>query len=106
MQDRTPAEPLHPVARGLAAPASGLERFPPAARWDDWEELDAKAWPRKVKRRFQLIPTICFNREAACGLLPHVDPQTMQMQKVGGNPVPPGSRGRHCANGPATPNQI
>jgi len=99
-------EPLHPVARQLAPPASGLERFPPVARWDDWEELDAKAWPRKVKRRFQLIPTICFNCEAACGLLAYVDPQTLQIQKFEGNPVHPGSRGRNCAKGPATLNQI
>src|SRR6266851_4167269 len=99
-------EPLHPVARQLAPPASGLERFPPVARWDDWEELDAKAWPRKVKRRFQLIPTICFNCEAACGLLAYVDPQTLQIQKFEGNPVHPGSRGRNCAKGPATLNQV
>src|SRR5216684_3761357 len=99
-------EPLHPVARQLAPPASGLERFPPVARWDDWEELDAKAWPRKVKRRFQLIPTICFNCEAACGLLAYVDPQTLQIQKFEGNPVHPGSRGRNYAKGPATLNQV
>ena len=24
-----------------------LENFPPPERWDDWEELDAKAWPRR-----------------------------------------------------------
>ena len=106
MQDLTPSEPLHPVAQRLAAPASGLERFPPPARWDDWEEYDAKAWPAKVKRQFQLIPTICFNCEAACGLLAYVDPKTMQIHKFEGNPVHPGSRGRNCAKGPATLNQI
>src|SRR5258707_1896973 len=104
--ERRSNEPLHPVARTLAAPASGLERFPPAARWDDWEELDSKAWPRKVKRRFQLIPTICFNCEAACGLLAYVDVQTLKVHKFEGNPVHPGSRGRNCAKGPATLNQI
>jgi anaerobic selenocysteine-containing dehydrogenase len=106
MQDLTPSEPLHPVARELAAPAAGLERFPPAHRWDDWEELDGKAWPRKVKRRFQLIPTICFNCEAACGLLAYVDPQSLTIHKFEGNPVHPGSRGRNCAKGPATLNQV
>ena len=106
MQDLTPAEPLHPVARTLAAPASGLERYPPAARWDDWEELDSKAWPRKVKRRFQLIPTICFNCEAGCGLLAYVDVESLKVHKFEGNPVHPGSRGRNCAKGPATLNQI
>src|ERR1700730_11099817 len=106
MQDLTPNEPLHPVARTLAAPASGLERFPPAARWDDWEELDSKAWPRKVKPRFQPSPPFCFTCEAACGLLAYVDVQSLKVHKFEGNPVHPGSRGRNCAKGPATLNQI
>src|SRR6266508_3094722 len=99
------AEPLHPVARDLE-PARGLNRFPPAARWDDWEEYDSKAWPRKVKRRYSLIPTICFNCEAACGLLAYVDKTTLRIQKFEGNPEHPGSRGRNCAKGPATLNQV
>ena len=69
-------EPLHPVARGLAAPAGSLASYPPVERWDDWETYDAAAWPKKVKRRFALIPTICFNCEAACGLLAYVDKST------------------------------
>jgi len=63
------AEPLHPSARELPARAGGLASYPPVERWDDWEEYDATAWPRKVKRRYSLIPTICFDCEAACGLL-------------------------------------
>jgi anaerobic selenocysteine-containing dehydrogenase len=105
MTDRV-TEPLHPVARDLQAPAEGLHRFPPAALWDNWEEFDSRAWPRKVKRRYSLIPTICFNCEAACGLLAYVDKQTLQIQKFEGNPAHPGSRGRNCAKGPATLNQI
>src|SRR5262245_4695776 len=97
MTDRLPEEPLHPMARTLAPPASGLTPFPPVSRWDDWEEFDPKALPRKVKRRFQLIPTICFNCEAACGLLAYVDAQSLTIQKFEGNPVHPGSRGRNCA---------
>ncbi|MGH7331703.1 MAG: molybdopterin-dependent oxidoreductase, partial [Candidatus Rokuibacteriota bacterium] len=53
-----------------------------------------------------LIPTICFNCEAACGLLAYVDKQTLQIQKFEGNPTHPGSRGRNCAKGPATLNQV
>src|SRR3990172_7173345 len=105
MTDRL-AEPLHPVARDLEPPAQGLARFPPAARWDDWEEYDSKAWPTKVTRHYSLIPTICFNCEAACGLLAYVDRQTLRIQKFEGNPEHPGSRGRNCAKGPATLNQI
>ena len=98
------AEPLHPVARELTPPA--LASYPPVERWADWEEFDPVAWPEKVKRRYALIPTICFNCEAACGLLAYVDQQTLQIQKFEGNPVHPGSRGRNCAKGPATINQI
>jgi len=99
-------EPLHPVARELSEREGGLASYPPVARWDDWEEFDAVAWPRKVKRRYSLIPTICFNCEAACGLLAYVDQQTLKIQKFEGNPVHPGSRGRNCAKGPATLNQV
>ncbi len=99
-------EPLNPAAQGLAAPAGGLQSFPPVARWDDWEEYDPGAWPRKVPRRFRLVPTICFNCEAACGLLAYVDRDTLRIQKFEGNPEHPGSRGRNCAKGPATLNQV
>jgi anaerobic selenocysteine-containing dehydrogenase len=97
------AEPLHPVARDLT-PA--LQSYPPASRWDDWEEYDPTAWPKRVVRRYRLIPTICFNCEAGCGLLAYVDRETGKVQKFEGNPEHPGSRGRNCAKGPATLNQI
>ncbi|MFQ5520065.1 MAG: molybdopterin-dependent oxidoreductase [Candidatus Methylomirabilia bacterium] len=99
-------EPLHPVARGLEAPASGLAPFPPADRWDDWEEYDPVAWPRKITRNYWLIPTVCFNCEAGCGLLAYVDKRSLKIQKFEGNPAHPGSRGRNCAKGPATLNQV
>src|SRR6266704_2619286 len=100
------AEPLHPVARELAAPRGGLMSYPPVERWEDWEEFDPVAWPQRVKRQYSLIPTICFNCEAACGLLAYVDRQTLKIQKFEGNPTHPGSRGRNCAKGPATLNQV
>jgi anaerobic selenocysteine-containing dehydrogenase len=100
------AEPLHPSAKELPAPTGGLASYPPVERWDDWEEYDATSWPRKVKRRYSLIPTICFNCEAACGLLAYVDRDTGKIQKFEGNPMHPGSRGRNCAKGPATLNQV
>jgi anaerobic selenocysteine-containing dehydrogenase len=99
-------DPLHPVARELTPPAGGLQSYPPSSRWDDWEEYDPLAWPKKVPRRYRLIPTICFNCEAACGLLAYVDRDSGRVQKFEGNPEHPGSRGRNCAKGPATLNQI
>ena len=53
-----------------------------------------------------LVPTTCFNCESACGLLAYVDPETLEVRKFEGNPEHPGSRGRNCAKGPATLNQI
>jgi anaerobic selenocysteine-containing dehydrogenase len=100
------SDPLHPVARELSPPSGGLAAYPPVERWGDWEEYDPVAWPRKVSRRYSLIPTICFNCEAACGLLAYVDRDTLRIQKFEGNPVHPGSRGRNCAKGPATLNQV
>src|SRR5262244_351339 len=100
------AVPLHPVAREMAESQGGLKSYPPVERWDDWEEYDPVAWPEKVKRRYSLIPTICFNCEAGCGLLAYVDRETLAIQKFEGNPTHPGSRGRNCAKGPATLNQV
>ncbi len=61
---------------------------------------------RKVKRRYSLIPTTCFNCEACCGLLAYVDKQTGDIRKLEGNPAHPASRGRNCAKGPATLTQV
>jgi anaerobic selenocysteine-containing dehydrogenase len=84
----------------------GLSAFPPKAAWDDWRELDSKAWPQRKERRYLLVPTTCFNCESACGLLAYVDRDTLQVRKLEGNPEHPGSRGRNCAKGPATLNQL
>jgi anaerobic selenocysteine-containing dehydrogenase len=83
-----------------------LAAFPPKERWDDWVELDSRAWPARKERRYQLVPTTCFNCESACGLLAYVDQESGRVQKFEGNPEHPGSRGRNCAKGPATINQI
>ncbi len=83
-----------------------LASFPPKERWDDWVELDSRSWPERQEKRFMLVPTTCFNCESACGLLAYVDRETLQVRKIEGNPEHPGSRGRNCAKGPATINQI
>ena len=83
-----------------------ISQYPPPDHWDDWVEWDGKAWPKRVARRYTLVPTVCFNCESACGLLAYVDKETFEIRKFEGNPVHPGSRGRNCAKGPATLNQI
>jgi len=83
-----------------------LASYPPYEKWDNWIEYDARAWPKKVERRYSLVPTTCFNCESACGLLAYVDQANGEIQKLEGNPLHPGSRGRNCAKGPATINQV
>jgi len=83
-----------------------LTNFPPVERWEDWTEYDPAAWPKKVEKHYSLIPTICFNCEAGCGLLAYVDKDSQEIRKFEGNPAHPGSRGRNCAKGPATINQV
>jgi anaerobic selenocysteine-containing dehydrogenase len=79
---------------------------PPSELWDDWVELDPDAWPERRERHYACVPTICFNCESGCGLLAFVDKETDAIEKFEGNPLHPGSRGRTCAKGPATINQV
>jgi anaerobic selenocysteine-containing dehydrogenase len=84
----------------------GLSNYPPVSEWDDHVAYDARAHPRKVAHHYTLVPTICFNCESGCGLLAYVDRDDLSIKKLEGNPAHPGSRGRNCAKGPATINQI
>ena len=110
VNDRVSASRAATEARGETFyPGSSrvnLAQFPPKERWDDWVELDSKSWPHRVEKRYMLVPTTCFNCESACGLLAYVDRDTLQVRKFEGNPESHGSRGRNCAKGPATLNQI
>ena len=94
-----------PGAVSRAVP-EGLTDYPPPDRWDHWAEYDPRAWPERKLRSYTLIPTVCFNCESGCGLLAYVDRETLEIQKFEGNPLHPGSRGRNCAKGPATHNQV
>ena len=87
-------------------PDGRMSSYPPSERWDDWVEWESTQWPERVARRYTLVPTICFNCESGCGLLAYVDKTTLEISKLEGNPKHPGSRGRNCAKGPATHNQI
>src|SRR5262249_25588167 len=102
----SPAEDPERMTITRLTPDSSLCSCPPPEKWDVWREYDVKQWPRRVEKRYQLVPTICFNCEAACGLLAWIDKDTMQVRKFEGNPLHPASRGRNCAKGPATINQI
>jgi anaerobic selenocysteine-containing dehydrogenase len=79
---------------------------PDPAEWDDYVDFESTSWPKKDRRRYWIIPSICFNCESACGVIAYVDKETLDVRKIEGNPVHPGSRGRTCAKGVVTPNQL
>ena len=83
-----------------------LTDYPPPDKWDDWTEYEALSGQKREKKNYMIIPTTCFNCEAGCGLLSYVDKETLKIRKFEGNPYHPGSRGKNCAKGPATINQI
>lgn len=83
-----------------------LTNYPPPEKWDDWTEYEATSGHRREKKNYMIVPTTCFNCEAGCGLLSYIEKDSMKIRKFEGNPYHPGSRGRNCAKGPATVNQI
>ena len=94
-----------PALDRLTQPGT-LTKFPPPDKWDHWEEYEAKSWPTREKKAYTIVPTTCFNCESACGLTAFIDKSSGTVRKFEGNPYHPGSRGRNCAKGPATINQI
>ncbi len=83
-----------------------LRNYPPPEKWDDWTEYESTSGLAREKKNYMIVPTSCFNCESGCGLLSYIDKETMEVRKFEGNPYHPGSRGRNCAKGPATINQI
>jgi anaerobic selenocysteine-containing dehydrogenase len=84
------------------APEGHLESYPDPSQWHDWTEYDSSGVPTD----YSVVPTACFNCEAGCGLLTYIDRDSGEIRKIEGNPEHPGSRGRNCAKGPATINQL
>jgi len=87
---------------GRVAPDGELDAYPDPEQWHDWEEYGSEGVPTE----YSVVPTACFNCEAGCGLLTYIDKETDEIRKIEGNPEHPGSRGRNCAKGPATINQL
>ena len=83
-----------------------LSNYPPPEKWDDWTEYEATSGQRRERKNYMIVPTTCFNCESGCGLLSYIEKDSMKVRKFEGNPYHPGSRGRNCAKGPATINQI
>ena len=84
-----------------------LAAFPPKEHWDDWISLEPiKGTGKRRETHYMLVPTTCFNCQSSCGLLAYVDRDSLEVRKFEGNPEHAASRGRNCAKGPATLNQI
>jgi anaerobic selenocysteine-containing dehydrogenase len=83
-----------------------LTNYPPPEMWDDWTEYEPTSGNRRETKNYMIVPTTCFNCEAGCGLLSYIEKDSLKIRKFEGNPYHPGSRGRNCAKGPATINQI
>src|SRR5258708_23526701 len=99
--------PSHSAILPSCNPAMAEFRsHPDPSTWDDCVEYESTSWPRKEKRRYWIVPSICFNCESACGILAYVDQERLTVRKIEGNPLHPGSRGRTCAKGVVTPNQL
>ena len=99
-------ETIEPNLGDLHVSEGDFSKYPPPEQWRDWTEYDAGAWPRREKKNYSIVPTTCFNCESACGMLAYVDKESGNVRKFEGNPHHPASRGRNCAKGPATINQI
>ena len=85
---------------------SKFKSHPDPSVWDHYVDYESTSWPKKEKRTYWIIPSICFNCESACGILAYVDKEKLTVRKIEGNPLHPGSRGRTCAKGVVTPNQL
>jgi len=99
-----------------------LSFYPDQKDWDNFAELDGTDWKRGGIERhgvaskenpdgiqvnnYMLVPTVCSNCEAGCGLTAWVNKDTMTVRKYMGNPLHTGSRGRNCAKGYAVTSQM
>jgi anaerobic selenocysteine-containing dehydrogenase len=99
-----------------------LSFYPPFKDWDSWKELDGDDWKRGGIERhgywsesnpdgiqvndYTIVPCVCSNCEAGCGLTAWVDKKTMTVKKYMGNQLHSGSRGRNCAKGYAAETQM
>ncbi len=106
----------------FTATPDSLNFYPSQSEWDSFEELDGDDWKRGGVGRngvqsednpdgiqvhdYTIVPTVCSNCEAGCGLTAWVDKKTLTVRKYMGNPLHTGSRGRNCAKGYAVLSQM
>ncbi len=123
--------PAQAEDKNFTATPKSLAFYPPLEQWDSFKELDGDDWkrggagrngvrseknPNGIKvNEFMLVPTVCSNCEAQCGLTAWVEvgeykrtknPKDLFVRKYMGNPLHAGSRGRNCAKGYAAQTQM
>ncbi len=104
---------LSPKFDKLPIVDGNLNRYPPFEKWNSFKELSGDDWKRGGIGRadikvhdYMLVPTICNNCEAVCGLTAWVDKETLTVKKYMGNPLHDASKGRNCAKGYAVSTQM
>jgi anaerobic selenocysteine-containing dehydrogenase len=90
-----------------------LNSYPPFEQWNSFKEMSGDDWKHGGVERhdvkvhdYMLVPTICNNCEAVCGMTAWVDKETLTVRKFMGNPLHTGSKGRNCAKGYAAVSQM
>lgn len=108
--EKTQANNRAAGSQELTFEPKGLDYYPPFEKWNDWKEPAGDYWKKHggslrdgVKMiNYMIVPTVCNNCEAQCGLTAWIDKDTMTVRKFMGNPFHVASRGRNCAKGYAS----
>src|SRR6476469_9315531 len=70
---------------------SKFRSHPDPSVWDHYVDFESTSWPKKEKRNYWIVPSICFNCESACCILAYVDKEKKEVRKIKCSPMHPGS---------------
>jgi anaerobic selenocysteine-containing dehydrogenase len=89
----------------IKQPDGRISQYPPSDHWDDWVEYDSKSWPQRSPAATRWSRRSASTARAPAGCSPT---WTRRPSRSASSRATrhPGSRGRNCAKGPATHNQI
>ena len=106
MTERRPNRCTPPPAE-LAASQGGLASYPPVERWDDWVEYDPVGLAAEGRAPLRADPDHLLQLRGGLRAA-RLRRQARRSRSRSSRATPriPGSRGRNCAKGPATLNQV
>ena len=95
------------IERAIELPGSGLQAYPPAEKWDDWREYDADAVAaaRRAALHARADDLLQLRGRLRAARLRRQGDAARSASSRATRSIP-ASRGRNCAKGPATINQI